>query len=457
MTKLVTGINDLATTNPELSKEVSPDSKIKATEVSVGSNRKLLWRCRTGHEWEATVKNRSKGNGCPYCSNRKLLPGFNDLTTTNPILTKEVSPNSKIKATEVTAFSDKKLSWRCNKGHYWEAIVSSRSRGNGCPYCSNKKTLTGINDLDTTNPELAKEVSPDSKIKATEITAGSKKRILWRCSKGHEWGAKVNNRSKGEGCPYCSNQKLLLGFNDLTTTNPELAKEVSPESKIKAREVMAFSNRKILWKCSKGHEWEAVVANRSQGRGCPYCSNKKILPGFNDLMTVNLELAKEVSPESKIKAIEVTTGSNKKLLWRCSKGHEWKTTVKTRSRGKGCPKCSGSKMEENLAQLIKTLLPQNTRTLRNDRQLIKPYELDILIPDLHLAFEFNGDYWHNDENIRKRHPQFNTSKQFDEFKKRECNNQGVELFFVREKQWVNNYEKTVGKVKKIIAEKLNTR
>lgn len=220
---------------------------------------------------------------------------------------------------------------------------------------------------------------------------------------------------------------------------------------------MAFSNRKILWKCSKGHEWEAVVANRSQGRGCPYCSNKKILPGFNDLMTVNLELAKEVSPESKIKAIEVTTGSNKKLLWRCSKGHEWKTTVKTRSRGKGCPKCSGSKMEENLAQLIKTLLPQNTRTLRNDRQLIKPYELDILIPDLHLAFEFNGDYWHNDENIRKRHPQFNTSKQFDEFKKRECNNQGVELFFVREKQWVNNYEKTVGKVKKIIAEKLNTR
>lgn len=97
----------------------------------------------------------------------KLVTGINDLATTNPELSKEVSPNSKIKATEVTAFSDKKLSWRCNKGHYWEAIVSSRSRGNGCPYCSNKKTLTGINDLDTTNPELAKEVSPDSKIKAT--------------------------------------------------------------------------------------------------------------------------------------------------------------------------------------------------------------------------------------------------------------------------------------------------
>lgn len=142
------------------------------------------------------------------------------------------------------------------------------------------------------------------------------------------------------------------------------------------------------------------------------------------------------------------------MLWRCSNGHAWEASVYSRSKGIGCPRCSGSKMEENLAQLIKTLLPKNTRILRNDRQLIKPYELDILTPDLNLAFEFNGDYWHSDKIIKKRHPQFNTSKQFDDFKKRKCEEQGVKLYFIREKQWVNNYEKTVERIEKIVARKL---
>ena len=167
-------------------------------------------------------------------------------------------------------------------------------------------------------------------------------------------------------------------------------------------------------------------------------------------MTTNPELAKEVSPNSKIKATEVTAGSDKKLLWRCIKGHEWKAAVRGRSQGSDCPRCSGSKMEENLAGLIKTLLPKNTPIIRNDRQLIKPYELDIFIPSLNLAFEFNGDYWHSDKIIRKNRPKFASSKQFDDFKKQECEKQGVKLFFIREKQWVNNYEKTIDRIKRIV-------
>ena len=445
--------NCLAAVNPKLANEVSPDSEIKSTEVTTFSAKKLLWECEKGHEWEATVANRSNGRGCPYCSSRKIILGFNDLVTLNPKLAKEVSPNSKIKAIEATAFSHKKLLWRCSKGHEWKATVSNRSNGNGCPYCSNKKILLGFNDLTTVNPELAKEVSPNSKIKATEVTASSFKKLFWRCDKGHEWEAMVANRSQGKGCPYCSNRKILPGFNDLTATSPELAKEVSPNSKIEAIEVTAFSNKKMLWRCDKGHDWEARVFERSRGSGCPYCSNRKLLLGFNDLATTNPELAKEVSPNSKIKAEEVTTNSGKRLSWRCNKGHEWEATVDKRSQGRGCPKCSGSKMEENLAELIRTLLPENTRILRNDRKLIKPYELDILIPDFNLAFEFNGDYWHSNEMIRRRHPQFSSSRGFDDFKKRECEKQGVELFFIREKQWVGSYEKTVERIKKIITDR----
>ena len=454
--KVLVGFNDLATINTNLAKEVSSNSEIKATEIAAFSNRKTLWRCNKGHEWEATVASRSNGVGCPYCSNRKVLVGFNDLATINTNLAKEVSPNSGIKATEITVFSNNKLLWRCSKGHEWEAIVSRRSNGVGCPYCSNKKVLKGFNDLATTNPKLSKEVSPNSKIKATEVTVSSNKKFLWRCDNDHEWKATVNKRyTKGHGCPYCSNHRILIGFNDLSTVNPELTKEVSPNSKIKATEVFIFSNKKLLWRCNKGHEWEATANSRSNGRGCPYCSNNKVLKGFNDLATTNPKLSKEVSPNSKIKATEVTAGSEKKLLWRCSKGHEWDSTVANRSNGCGCPRCSGSKMERDFAQLVETLLPENTLIVRNDRQLIKPYELDILIPSSNLAFEFNGDYWHSNEMIRKRHPQFDSSKQFDDFKKQECKKQGVKLFFVKEKQWVNNYDKTVNMIKKIVAKNLS--
>ena len=53
------------------------------------------------------------------------------------------------------------------------------------------------------------------------------------------------------------------------------------------------SNKKVWWKCAKGHQWEATIANRINGRGCPYCAGQKVLIGYNDLQTVNPILANE--------------------------------------------------------------------------------------------------------------------------------------------------------------------
>ena len=363
-----------------------------------------------------------------------------------------MAAGSKIKATEVTISSNRRLLWQCNKGHEWEAMPNSRANdGRGCPYCSGRKVIIGETDLATVNPELAKQVSPNSKIKATDITKSSSKKVLWKCSKNHEWLAIVASRSNNTGCPYCSGRKVIVGETDLATVNPELAKQVSPDSKTKAEEITEGSAKKLLWRCGEGHDWMATVVDRSRGVSCPYCSNQKVLPGFNDLATVNPELAKQVSPDSRIKAEDVTAGSEKKILWRCSKGHEWLARAYSRSNGNDCPKCSGSKMEENLVQLIKSLLPEHMKILRNDRKVIRPYELDILVPSLDLAFEFNGTYWHSDKMIRARRSSFPSSKAFDDFKKAECAKQGVKLFFVREKPWTESHEKEVKRVEKIVA------
>lgn len=66
--RVVTGINDLSTLKPELASEWSEKNEIKPTEVSIGSHKKVLWKCNLGHEWAATVKSRTiNKTGCP-CS-----------------------------------------------------------------------------------------------------------------------------------------------------------------------------------------------------------------------------------------------------------------------------------------------------------------------------------------------------------------------------------------------------
>ena len=79
---MIAGINDLATLEPLLEKQWSEKNKIKPTEVSIGSHKKVIWRCEKGHEWEAAVKSRTiNKTGCPYCSHNKVLAGFNDLAS----------------------------------------------------------------------------------------------------------------------------------------------------------------------------------------------------------------------------------------------------------------------------------------------------------------------------------------------------------------------------------------
>ena len=98
----------------------------------------------------------------------------------------------------------------------------------------------------------------------------------------------------------------------------------------------------VWWKCNKGHEWQATIAARSQGYGCPYCSGRYVIPGQTDLKTVNPILAKEwdyamndtLSPE------DFSMGSNKKVWWKCNNGHQWQAIIKHRNNGSGCPVCA---------------------------------------------------------------------------------------------------------------------
>ena len=109
------------------------------------------------------------------------------------------------------------------------------------------------------------------------LTVGSSKKACWKCNKGHEWQARIDHISKGHGCPYCSGRYAIKGENDLQTVNPTLANEWNYEKNgnITPVDVTANSGKKAWWKCSKGHEWQAVIGSRNKGCGCPVCNSER--------------------------------------------------------------------------------------------------------------------------------------------------------------------------------------
>ena len=176
---------------------------------------------------------------------------------------------------KIGANSHYKVWWRCQKGHSWETMVSNRARyGRGCPYCSHQLPIKGETDLATCFPTLADEWHPTKNtLKPDEVMPGSHKRAWWICALGHEWQAEIKSRTTGVGCPYCAGKKVLKGFNDLASQEPEIAAEWHPTKNgmLTPKDVTVASGKKVWWLCKNKHEYQSAVYSRKAGTGCPYC------------------------------------------------------------------------------------------------------------------------------------------------------------------------------------------
>ena len=280
------GETDFATLWPELAAQWHPtrNGALTPSEVLPGSHRKVWWRCEKGHEWQAEVKTRVNGCGCPVCANRKLAEGENDLATLRPELAAQWHPtrNGSLTPGDLTAGTRRKVWWRCDKGHEWQASVLSRtSLGNGCPVCAGKQIIPGENDLASQFPQLAAQWHPDKNgaLRPENVSPNSNRKVWWLCPLGHAWKATVTSRSReGAGCPFCAGRKVWPGFNDLETVEPKVAAQWHPtlNGELTPRMVTAGSRRKVWWQCPEGHVWKAVVYSRAGKRkcGCPVCAGR---------------------------------------------------------------------------------------------------------------------------------------------------------------------------------------
>ena len=333
-----------------------------------GSGTKVWWRCEQGHEWRSAVRSRASGVMLPRPSetaahtdpaahmntmsiHRPPNPG-QSLASCFPLVTAQWHPtrNGDLTPDQVHSGTDAKAWWRCELGHEWEAPVSRRTRqSTGCPVCTGRTVLAGFNDLATVSPAVAAQWHPTRNGDRTpdRVTAGSGKKVWWRCGQGHEWEATISSRtSGGNGCPVHTGQKLLAGYNDLAAAFPDIAAQWHPtrNGNLTPDQVHAGTDAKAWWRCELGHVWKAAVRSRtSKGYGCPVHAGRKLLAGYNDLATRFPDVAAQWHPTRNGDRTpdRVLAGSNTRAWWRCGQGHVWETMISNRtSGGSGCAVCS---------------------------------------------------------------------------------------------------------------------
>lgn len=320
----------------------------------------------------------------------------NRLSIARPDLMKEWSDKNKpLMPSDVTFGSHKKVWWRCNKGHEWQASVKSRAGANnsGCPYCSGNKILPGFNDLASQYPEIAAEWSEKNlPLTPEQVTSFSNRRVWWKGKCGHEWYALISSRSGGHGCPYCNDKKLLKGFNDLATLHPTLASEWSQKNyPITPDSIPEKKAGFYWWKCKVcGGEYQAWLTSRLAGSKCPYCSGREVLAGINDLATTDVMIAAEWDYErnGELTPKDVVRTSKKSYWWKSSCGHSWKAKVYERTiENKTCTMCE----EEFITALPELLVflyagRMGMKVVFCTEEIIQ-LELEMYIPEMGLVIE----------------------------------------------------------------------
>lgn len=207
------------------------------------------------------------------------------------------------------------------------------------------------------------------------------------------------------------------------------AKAVHGERYDYSKVVYTRTKDKVTIICPVHGPFQQTPGNHLNGKGCPKCygniklSLKEVIDRFIKIHGNKYDYSKFVYKNNNTLGIII-----------CPKHGSFKQKACAHLWGQGCPECaktiSRSSGEIELCNYIRSLY--SGKILENDRTVIKPKELDIYLPKLKLALEYNGEYWH--QIAEQREPGYHENKQ------KACIDKGIKLIEIWENEWKNNKE-----------------
>ena len=350
--------------------------------------------------------------------------------------------NGSIDPLTVAARSNTKYAWKCPKCHQSfelspDHMIRKKTK---CPICANYKVVKGVNDLSTLRPGLMLDWDYVSNkgIDPSTLSIRSTKTVHWKCHTcGFDWTRRVNDSaSKKINCPKCSrrdkaNQRHLFELkrrgpisDRILLLDWDYEKNARPPSKYTSQ-----SNEAVYWKCHIcGHGWKAKINNRANGRGCPCCGHKQVVPGKNDLETLCPDIAKEWHPTRNypLTPRDVLPGANRKVWWLCPRGHEYQATLnhRTQALGTNCPHCVSGRQtsfrEQAIFYYLRKMYPDAINRYKPDG--FGALELDIFLPSIRVGIEYDGVAWHKKEKFEREQRKYAL-----------CKKSGITLVRVKEK------------------------
>jgi uncharacterized protein with PIN domain len=318
-----------------------------------------------------------------------------------------------------------KLDVICNNGHTYHPTFENFLHGHKCPYCNKNGRIT-IDKIKEFCKTINYTVIDISNFK------NSKSKFVVECDKGHKYETAWNYLDSGYRCPICK--------GGVKHTYHHIKEQIEKEGYKLISDTYKNAMVKIEVECPKGHQYKVSYANFYMGHRCPVCNG--------GIKHTHSYIKEQIEKEG-YELLSTDYNNNHSVLsMKCTNKHQFKMRYSDFQKGQRCPLCSfidgKSKPEKVIVEFIKTI--HNGLIVENDRSVIKNpitkkmLELDVYLPDLNKAIEFNGIYWHGKEDVKQR----------DIIKSNQCIEKNIDLLVIDENDWINNKELCFNNIKNFI-------
>jgi len=293
----------------------------------INTDAKLEFKCKKGHIWKGNPGNVKNGSWCPHCSGnaKHTLQDMIDLAEKRggQCLSKKYSGNKG------------KLHWKCKEGHTWLATPHDLiTAGSWCPKCANRTR----NEHRKFSIEIFNKIANEKGGKClSNEYIGITSRLKFICKEGHIWTTAGNNIMAGKWCPECGHKHTGEKLRDSIDLYVKIAK--SHQGKLLTT-IYNGNKDKLKFQCSRGHAWITTAGGVKAGGWCPFCAAHLRAEKLKDRIETYYKIAERKGGKCLSK---VYIDNRSKLLFQCSKKHEWMAQPQKIKAGQWCPVCANKR------------------------------------------------------------------------------------------------------------------